>query len=184
MVAIDIQFEGLPNARRIFSAKASFVARVMPRAGREMFRAVKADIRDEVSGQHYLAGGRKSWPRTKQFGRLAAGRPALRSYAAKWSRAPVTTSANAAEIRVTIPGGGAHVGGGGLERNETVTSIKPRGPAGAMQTAIFRKTGAFVSRRTLLGPGLQLPSRPHANPDNPVTARKVEVIMARRFEGA
>ena len=36
MVAISIQFEGISNARRIFRAKADFVARIMPRAGREI----------------------------------------------------------------------------------------------------------------------------------------------------
>ena len=184
MVAIAIDIEGGANARRIVGAKARFVARVMALAGRQMFGEVKEDIRAEIRGQYYLAAGRRPWVRTKQFGRLSAGRPALQSYAAKWSRAPVTTSANAAEMRITVAGGSAHVGGRGTQRNQVVTAIKPRGSVGAMQTAILRKTGAFVSRRTLLGPGLQLPSRPHANPDNPVTARKVEVIMARRFEAA
>lgn len=183
MVAISIQFEGTANARRIINAKGNFVRRIMPRAGREMFRVVKEDIRDEIRGQYSLADGRRPWSRTVQIGRLPAGRPALQSFAGKWSRAPVTTSADAAEMRITVPGGGAHVGGHGTTRTQTVTVIKARGGGGAMQATIRFKTGATVSRRKLLS-GLELPSRPHANPDNPTTAGKVEVIMARRFEAA
>lgn len=184
MVAIKIQIEGGATARRLVGAKANFLGRIMPRTGREIFRAVKTDIRAEIRGQYYLAAGRRAWARTVQLGRLAAGRKALQSYASKWGRAAVTTRADSAEIRITADGASAHVGGHGLQRNRVVTKIKPSGPVGGMQSAILRKTGGFVSRSRLLGPGLQLPSRPHANPDNPTTARKVEVIMARRFEAA
>lgn len=184
MTLIQVQVEGLPAAVALFDRKARFAGRFMQITGREQISVVKEDIADEISGQYSLADGRKRWPSAVPIGRLAGGRPMLQHFGPAWAAARPRVSASSAEIQITEQGAGAHVGGTGTRRSFTVTAIRPRGAA-AMQGAIRAKTGGFVSLATLTGPGLQLPGRPHANPNNPTTAGKIERrVLVRRFEEA
>lgn len=181
---ITVEIEGAA-VQALFERKARFAGNFMAEIGREALDVVKRDVQGEIRGQYYLAGGRQKWPITVQIGRLPAGRPALQHFAREWENATPRVSASEAELRVSIPGGGAHVGGEGTQRGSVGqrTVIKPLGTPRAMQGAIYAKTGAWISSKKLES-GLELPARPHANPDNPVTARGVEQVMARKLEGA
>lgn len=174
--------EGLPAMDALFERKATFARRFMQITGREQLDVVKEDIADEIRGQHSLADGRRRWARAVPIGRLAGGRPMLRHFGPAWAAAAPQVSLASAEIEITEQGAGAHAGGTGTTRSFAVTAIRG---GGSMQRAIRAKTGGgFVSLRTLTGAGLQLPGRPHANPNNPTTARKIERVLVRRFEEA
>jgi len=180
MTLVQVQVEGLPAAVALFDRKARFAGRFMQVTGRDQLAVVKEDIADEIAGQYSLADGRKRWATAVPIGRLAAGRPMLRHFGTAWAAAPAQVSDTSAEMRITEQGAGAHAGGSGTKRSFAVTAIRG---GGAMQRAIRAKTGGFVSLATLTGPGLQLPGRPHANPNNPVTAGKIERrVLVRRFE--
>ncbi len=182
MTQVQVEVEGLPAAVALFDRKARFAGRFMQITGRDQLRVVKEDIAGEIAGQYSLADGKKRWPSAVPIGRLVGGRPMLRHFGPAWAAAPPQVSATSAEIQITEQGAGAHVGGRGTRRSFATTSI--RGGA-SMQRAIRAKTGGFVSLARLTGPGLQLPGRPHANPNNPTTARKIERrVLVRRFEEA
>ncbi len=182
MTLVQVEVEGLSAGVALFDRKARFAGDFMKITGRDQLRVVKEDIADEISGQYSLADGRRRWPPTVPIGRLAGGRPALRHFGPARAGAPPQVSAAEAKIQITEQGAGAHVGGRGTRRSFTITAI--RGGT-ATQSAIRAKTGGFVSLSTLRGPGLQLPGRPHANPDNPTTAGKIERrVLVRRFEEA
>lgn len=182
MTLVQVEVQGLSAAVALFDRKARFAGRFMQITGRDQLEVVKEDISGEISGQYSLADGRKRWPVAVPIGRLPGGRPMLRHFGPAWAAAPPQVSATSAEIQITEQGAGAHVGGRGTRRSFAVTAI--RGGA-SMQRAIRAKTGGFVSLATLSGPGLQLPGRPHANPNNPVTAGKIERrVLVRRFEEA
>ena len=184
MTLVQVQVEGLPAAVALFDRKARFAGRFMQITGREQLDVVKEDTAGEIAGQYSLADGKKRWPAAVPIGRLAGGRPMLRHFGPAWAAAPPQVSATSAETQITEQGAGAHVGGTGTKRSFVVTAIRPRNAA-ATQGAIRSATGGFVSLRTLTGPGLQLSSRPHANPDNPTTAGKIERrVLMRRFEEA
>ena len=110
----------------------------------------------------------------------------LQHFGPAWASAPAQVTDDTAELQITEQGAGAHVGGKGTRRSEAVTGIKPRGSPGAVQSAIARATGGgIVSLSRLTTTGVRLPGRPHANPNNPVTAGKIERrVLLRRFEGA
>lgn len=182
MTLVTVEIEGLSAATALFGRKAEHAGRFMLEGGREFLRVVKGGIADEVQGQFSLADGRAPWEEAKQIGTLPAGRPVLQFLGRAWAAAPPQVSADRAELEITEPGASAHAGGAGTKRSNRVTFITS--PGGSAQAPIFFKTGALVSRALLATRGVRLPSRPHANPNNPETAAGIERVLERNFEKA
>ena len=82
-----------------------------------------------------------------------------------------------------------HAGGIGTKRSHTTTVVRPRKftssgrPHMQIKLAADPAIGVFLSAARLKR-GLEIESRPHANPNNKVTARRIERVMVTGFEKA
>ncbi len=194
MAQINITIEGVGAAVKLFERKITFGKNLMRNIGRPAARAVKAVIGQEFAGQFYQGpAGRRAWARTHGFGERQAGRPGLGGTSgrpnAAWQGASPRITATTLELRARYQGAGVHAGGVGTQRSHTTTVVRPRKFTSSgrphMQIKLAADPGikVFLSAARLKR-GLEIESRPHANPNNPVTARRIERVMEVDFEKA
>ena len=168
------------EVRRTLKAMRGIVQRpFVGERGRSGVAAIRKTVAQEFSqgGGFTSSGAVERWPRTLPFGsRPAPGIPlgGIRgSLATAWRGGPGGFSTNtptSLEVGINRPDAVAHRGGE-LVPKRTVTRIRAKaiGSRGLprMFWALGLGFGVWISAEKLRGPGLALPSRPHADPRAP-----------------
>lgn len=168
---VEVKLDGLKKIRQVLRRP---FAEGRGRAGANAIKSLIVEQELGGGGGFTASGSFAPFQPSRPFGNRPATVPPLGgssgAVARAWQAAAISTANNRLAITAIAPFLIVHRGGKRLPKR-TITAIraKRRDSDGRlrMQKLLAARYGVFISEATLLGPGLQVPSRPHADPRSP-----------------